>query len=620
VHDAAFPARPDEDVGIGTPHADGAQDLLDLASDLGFDGLQLGPQGATSASNPSPYDAALFSRNPLAVALAPLSRPEWGALLQRSALERIVAARPGQAGRVAYSHAHREVERALEAAWARFRTLREAGAPGPAAALAERLSRFRAEHSGWLLRDALFEVLRDRHGGAAWTTWPAADRALLAPEPGAEAAAEARRRALLGSNADAVERHAFVQLLAHVQHDAFRARCRERGLALFGDMQIGLSERDAWAAQRFLLRGWRMGAPPSRTDPGGQAWGFAVLDPRAYRTWDGGDGPALRFVRERAAKMHAEYDGLRVDHPHGLVTPWVYRTAGDPAEAVRSGARLLDSPAVPEHPELAGLAIARVGQLDLSVPRHADGWVRTLDGAQVERYATLLDAVVAGAAGPQDAGPGAAAAANLVCEILSTQPYPLRRVVERHRLGRLRITQKADLDDPDDVYRGESAAPEDWIMLGTHDTPPIWTAAARWVCDGSARRRADRLAARLVPRDARRREAFARAACASAAALAQASFAELFLGPARQVMVYFTDLLGETAPYNVPGTVSPENWSMRLPPDVRARHRARCAEGAALLVSRALAAAVRARADAGLLAAAHQGLAAALEAADPAGG
>lgn len=157
-------------------------------------------------------------------------------------------------------------------------------------------------------------------------------------------------------------------------------------------------------------------------------------------------------------------------------------------------------------------------------------------------------------------------------------------------------------------------------MLGTHDTPPIWTVAARWLLDGSARWRAARLAARLVPRDRHRREAFARAAAASSPALAQASLAELFLGPARQVMVYFTDLLGETAPYNVPGTVSPENWSLRLPSDLRERHRARCAGGAALAIPRALAAALRARVEAGALAAAHEGLAAALEAADPAGG
>jgi 4-alpha-glucanotransferase len=225
----------------------------------------------------------------------------------------------------------------------------------------------------------------------------------------------------------------------------------------------------------------------------------------------------------------------------------------------------------------------------------------------VERYATLLDAIVAAA--PHRA--------DVACEILSTQPYPLRRAVERHGLGRFRITQKADLDRRDDVYRGENARPEDWIMLGNHDTDPVWTVAARWIAGGSARRRAERLAARLEP-DPAARAGFARAAEASAGALAQASFAELFVGPARQVRVYFTDLLGETAPYNVPGTVSPRNWSLRIPPDVRARHRARCAAGAALRVPQALATALRARG--GDFAAAHAALARALDAADPAGG
>jgi 4-alpha-glucanotransferase len=606
VHDAAFPARPGEDVGIGTPHADGAEELVALASDLGFDGLQLGPQGATSASNPSPYDAALFSRSPLSVALAPLSRPEWGGLVEERTLERIVATRPGPAERVAYRHAYREVTGALEGAWERFRALRAGGGDRAARELADRLERFRAASGAWLVRDALHDVVRDEHGGASWTAWPEPDRSLLA-EGGGRAAAEARRGALLRAHADAVERYAFVQLLAHAQHDAFRARCRARGLSLFGDLQVGLSERDVWAAQGLLLRGWRMGAPPSRTDPGGQAWGFAVLDPGAYRAADGGDGPALRFVRARAAKAAAEYDGLRIDHPHGLVTPWVYRTGGDPAASVRAGARLFDTPSDPEFPELADRAIARPDQLDRSVRREADGWVRALDDAQVARYGVLLDAIVAAAPARED----------VACEILSTQPYPLRRVVERHRLGRFRVTQKADLDRADDVYRPENARPEDWVMIGNHDTQPVWALAPRWIADGTAVRRAERLAARLAA-GAAGRERLARAIASSPGALAQAALAELLVGPARQVMIYFTDLLGETASYNVPGTVSDRNWSLRLPPDVRARHRARCAAGAAFDVPRALAAALRARG--GPFADAHAPLAAALEAADPAGG
>src|SRR5262249_18401054 len=159
------------------------------------------------------------------------------------------------------------------------------------------------------------------------------------------------------------------------------------------------------------------------------------------------------------------YDGLRVDHPHGLVDPWVYRTgSADPIAAVRAGARLFSSPDLHDHPSLAAFAIARPEQLDRSEVRWADGWVATLDDGQVDRYAGQFARIVERlrARGHRKG--------DLLCEVLSTWPYPLRRVMEREGLGRLVVTQKANLDDPRDVYRSENARPADWIMVGNHDT------------------------------------------------------------------------------------------------------------------------------------------------------
>src|SRR5690606_39592624 len=65
-------------------------------------------------------------------------------------------------------------------------------------------------------------------------------------------------------------------------------------------------------------------APPSRTNPEGQPWGYPVLDPAQLRNADGGLGAALRLIDARARKYFAAYQRIRVDHPHGLVCPWVY--------------------------------------------------------------------------------------------------------------------------------------------------------------------------------------------------------------------------------------------------------------------------------------------------------
>src|SRR5690606_12443762 len=121
-----------------------------------------------------------------------------------------------------------------------------------------------------------------------------------------------------------------------------------------------------------------------------------------------------------------------------------------------------------EHPALAAHSIVRPEQIDPSVPRYHDGWVTDLDDDQVARYAILVDAIVATA---EQLG---RAREDLSCEVLSTMPTPLARVLARHGLGRWRVTQKANLDDQQDVYRTESVAREDWLMLGNHDTAPIF--------------------------------------------------------------------------------------------------------------------------------------------------
>jgi 4-alpha-glucanotransferase len=554
IHDASFPSRSDEDTGRGSPYTRGARDLLGWARDQGFTGLQLGPQGETSATNPSPYDGTAFSRSVLSVALWPLAHdPKWEGILEPSVVDAVVKGAPAArrargSERVDYAYAYAAQRRALREAHRRL---------GRCPGVLRRFTQWRQENAWWVDHDALYDAFALLYGTDDWGAWP------VPPTPER-------------IDAEEVEFFVFGQFVAHAQHAELVAWAGAHELALFGDLQVGIAVRDRFERQACFLPGYAMGAPPSRTNPEGQPWGYPVFNPHAVE--------AIAFLRARMTKLLSEFHGVRIDHPHGLVCPWVYKAAApDPIRAVNAGARLFESPDLPDHPALARWAIARPDQIDRRALRYADHWVKELDEAQIDAYARRIDVIMDAvrACGRSDR--------DVVCEVLSTCPYPLEQVMRRYGLGRFRVTQKADPLDETDGYLTSRAERADWAMLGNHDTPPIWEVVhawseARtlaWCAYLEARLGADAIDRRLVRADR--------------AELAQPMLADLFVCDAAHVAIFFPDLMGARETYNVPGLVSDTNWTLRIGNDFIDAHRARLAVGRALSLPRALATALRAR-------------------------
>ena len=588
VHDASFPCLEGEETGRGTPYGAGGLALASFAQKLGFTGLLLGPQGMTSRVNASPYDGTLFSRNLLSLDLKALV--DQG-LLSRPAWEAVLSGNPHPEGlRVPYTYAFEAYSGALDEVYDNFLAAREGG---DSAALALDRELQDLWHSArWLRDDALYEALSLEHGGLPWRHWPqsgeaALDRLLCAAPPGREAACALRRLALERKYPRVLERYALAQQLLLRQHQAFLGQMKAMGLKVYGDLQVGFSQCDTWSLQSLLLPSLFMGAPPSRTNKEGQPWSYQVLDPTQYLDVNGGPGPVLELVAGRLGKMLFEFDGLRLDHPHGLVCPWVYRADDpDPYHAVQNGARLFCTPDLPGHPELARHAIARPEQLNMDLSRHTDDWISDLTTEQEQRYALIMDALM------EQVRVHGRRKEDILCEVLSTEPLPLQRVRLRHGLGRFRVTQKADLDNLADVYRSENSQPQDWIMVGNHDTPSIWGLVKSWQGKTEGVKRARYLARRLRPADP---DPLALTLAEDPRRLAHAKVANLFLGPARHVMIFFADLFGLEQTYNVPGTRNEENWTLRVPPDFARRYQIGKRRGEVLNLHAVLALALRAR-------------------------
>jgi 4-alpha-glucanotransferase len=133
-------------------------------------------------------------------------------------------------------------------------------------------------------------------------------------------------------------------------------------------------------------------------------------------------------------------------------------------------------------------------------------------------------------------------------------------------------------------------------MLGNHDTSSIWQVTERWLQDGECLQQAEYLAKRLDIA-AGEREKWIRRVAGDSGELAQAKFADLFIGPAQNIMVFFTDLLGIRQSYNIPGTVSQDNWSLRIDSDYPRQYIDKLRKNLALNIPKALAMALRARGD-----------------------
>lgn len=547
LHQLSFPAG-DDDIGVGTPYTTRARDVLAWARDLGFSGVALGPGGITSLANPSPYDGSLFSLNPAFVSYAPL--------VERGLVDAPALAHAG-GERTQHAQAWTIARDIMRTVRARLRT-------DPAFAReASDVDALAADRA--IAREASYEAVAGATGTDDWRAWPERPKE------------------------HTPSRDAFVvgQWILRAQHARFRSWAKDAGLAIYADAQVGVSHRDLFMHRALFLDGYRMGAPPSRTNPEGQPWNYPVLDPAQLRE----AGDAWRFLEDRYAWLLSMHDGIRLDHPHGWVCPWVYRTddADGALHAVQHGARLFESPSLVDHPALGPFARVRREQLDESKARYDDAWVTQLAPSQVEAYASQVSLLMskARASGVDER--------DLMCEVLSTCPLPLAAVLQRCNLGRFRVTQKARVDVAGDVYRSDSANERDWIMAGNHDTPPLRLVVQKWLGTDEGAKRAAYLANRLV-RASEKRDAFARTLETNELAMQEAMLADCFVGPAKRVIVFWADLFGEERIYNRPGVVHDENWTLRMPPDFERAYANAIEQGRAPRLDRVLALALAARA------------------------
>lgn len=587
IFDQSFPSFPEEEIGWGSPYSEGGIDFLLFAHNIGINTIQFGPQGKTSRSDISPYNSTIFSNNPLSLSLSKLSR-QYPWLFSPDEVMVLAERCSGFKHRVNQSNAWMAIDHIHSTIYNRYRERHQNDLKPEIELFLQQMDQ---NPVNWFERDSFYQALTAYHNNDDWRQWERIDQHLFFSQKEDIEKTNARKEKIRTEKASVFEVYALSQFLLQEQHQHFRELSRQYGIKIYGDLQIGFSHQDVWAWRSLFLSEYLMGAPPSRSNPEGQPWGYPVLNPALFFSSNGQAGPAFKLIEARIDKMFSRFDGIRIDHPHGLVCPWVYNgNSDDVFAAVQNGARLYSSPDLPDHPLLKEYAIVKRGQLnsDLSYPRYGDQWIQSLTPEQVERYATVIDVIL------ERAKVVGASKSDILCEVLSTWPLPLKDVMLKRGLGRFCVTQKANPDDPGDMYRRENTSAQDWIMVGNHDTKPIWRLAIERQGTPWYMARASLLASQLS-QSHQQKESMLKEMLENPNKFCEAMFCELFLGPAQHVFVFFTDLLGIKEIYNKPGIANPENWSIRIPPDYYHRYAVQSKNGEAFHIPRTLAKALRVR-------------------------
>jgi len=356
----------------------------------------------------------------------------------------------------------------------------------------ERFHAFLSAEDWWLRDYALFRAIHDRQGQRPWTEWP---EPLARREP---RALERARDELFPQ----VLFYCFLQWLADSQWRAARAAAAARGVAIFGDLpfMVDTDSADVWARQDQFRLDISVGAPPDAFSAEGQDWGTPMYQ------WDAMAADGFQWLRDRARRNAALYDGCRVDHLVGF-----YRTYGRP----RKGGAPFFSPALESDQVRLGESILRIF---------------SESGAQIiaEDLGTVPDYVRAS---------------------LARLGIPGYRVLrwERHW-----HTAGQPFRDPAE-YPSRSVA-----TSGTHDTEPL---ATWWDSVSSDERRR----VSEVPTVRQLTDGKALDGAPYEPVVRDVLLESLFASGSNLVLPVVQDLFGWRDRINDPATASDRNWTFRLP-------------------------------------------------------
>lgn len=450
--------------------------------------LQLLPLNEISPGETSPYSSmSAMALDPIYIRVSDV--PDVVALGGDAALgaaEREALAAVRASARVRYRDVRTLKDQVLRRAYARFVAEELARDTVRARAFAA----YEARESWWLESYVLFRAIHADHDERAWWDWPSG---LAYSDAGA--LAEARVRL-----SDERRYRAYLQWIAETQWQA--ARRDAHGVRVIGDLPFMISgdSPDVWARREQFRLDATVGVPPDAFSETGQDWGLPPW------RWDVMQGTGFNWMRARARRTAALFDGVRIDHLVGL-----YRIYVRPLDAARP--KVFDPPDEPSQSVLG---------------------------------AKILNIYLA-------------SGLEVVAEDLGTVPDFVRWSMARLGVPGFKVMRwERAWKEAGQRFLDPGEYPEASVALsGTHDTEPL----AQWWRELSD---ADRAAFVALPSLSALRQGDGAASESFVPDVRDAVLRALAAAASRYVMVPLQDVFGWDVRINTPATVNDGNWTWKV--------------------------------------------------------
>ncbi len=289
-----FALRTERSIGVG--QFTDLMPFVDWAADAGFSVVQLLPINDTRKTDDwadsYPYDpVSVFALHPMYVDLEAIDGADTLAGDIAAVRDRL-----NPLPEIAYDEVISEKLRMLRSLFAR-------SDPDDSS-----LADFIDAEWTWLGPYSAWHTLRKIHGTADMTRWGADGRF-------DQATVDALAT---GDHADEMRFHWWSQYHLRTQLGNVVEHARNRGIALKGDLAIGVAPHsvEVWQHPDIFHLDGQAGAPPDDFAVRGQNWGFPTYD------WGAMSGDGYSWWRNRFAAMADAMDAYRIDHVLGFFRIW----------------------------------------------------------------------------------------------------------------------------------------------------------------------------------------------------------------------------------------------------------------------------------------------------------